>query len=160
MTDLAYNDGLTGLANRLQFRTRLAESLARHDRYEVGFTLLYLDLDKFKEVNDTLGHGAGDLLLQEIARRLEACVRAGDTVARFGGDEFVVLLENTGLPEQTTAIAEKIRGALDRPFDLSGHEINIRVSIGVAHCPLHGDHEQQLLSHADEAMYLEKKARS
>jgi len=131
--------------------------LARVRRDHVLLSLLYIDLDKFKEVNDTLGHGAGDLLLQKLARRLEQCVRQGDTVARFGGDEFVVLLENIGVPEHTDVIIEKIRNALEAPFDLAGEKISILASIGAAHCPLDGDNEEQLLSHADEAMYLEKK---
>ena len=155
----ALYDGLTKLPNRELFHDRMQLALARVRRDQVRLSLLYLDLDKFKEVNDTFGHGTGDLLLQEAARRLEKCVRAGDTVARFGGDEFVVLLDNTGSPDQTASIAEKIRSALNKPFNLSGHEISVLVSIGVAHCPLHGDDEKQLLSHADEAMYLEKKAR-
>jgi diguanylate cyclase (GGDEF)-like protein/PAS domain S-box-containing protein len=155
----ALYDGLTQLPNRALFHDRMLLALTRVRRDQARLSLLYLDLDKFKEVNDTYGHGTGDLLLQQAARRLEECVRAGDTVARFGGDEFVVLLENTGLPEQTASIAEKIRNALGEPFHLSGREISVLVSIGVAHCPLHGDDEKQLLSHADEAMYLEKKAR-
>ena len=121
-------------------------ALARVRRDQVRLSLLYIDLDKFKEVNDTFGHGTGDLLLQKVARRLEECVRAGDTVARFGGDEFVVLLENIGLPEHTALIMEKIRSALKKPFDLAGQKISILASIGVAHCPLHGDDEKQLLS--------------
>jgi diguanylate cyclase (GGDEF)-like protein len=155
----ALYDGLTQLPNRELFHDRMQLALARVRRDQVRLSLLYLDLDKFKEVNDTLGHGTGDLLLQKAARRLEGCVRAGDTVARFGGDEFVVLLENVGLPEHTTSVIEKIRSALNKPFDLAGHQISVLVSIGVAHCPLHGDDEQRLLSHADEAMYLQKRAR-
>jgi len=108
-------------------------------------------------VNDAYGHAIGDLLLQNVARRLEQCVRAGDTVSRFGGDEFVVLLEYIGLPEHTELFVEKIRSALEKPFDLAGHKVNLRASIGVAHCPLHGDQEEELLRHADEAMYLAKR---
>jgi diguanylate cyclase (GGDEF)-like protein len=155
----ALYDRLTRLPNRALFHDRLLLALTRVRRDQARLSLLYLDLDKFKEVNDTYGHGTGDLLLQQVARRLEECVRAGDTVARFGGDEFVVLLEHTGSPEQTASIVKKIRSALGEPFHLSGREISIVVSIGVAHCPLHGDDEKQLLSHADEAMYMEKKGR-
>jgi diguanylate cyclase (GGDEF)-like protein len=152
----ALYDRLTLLPNRELFHDRMQLALARVRRGQVQFSLLYLDLDKFKEVNDTLGHGAGDLLLQKVARRLEQCVRAEDTVARFGGDEFVVLLENVGSPAHTMRVIEKIRDALNRPFDLAGQETTILSSIGVAHCPLHGDDEKQLLRHADEAMYLAK----
>ncbi|MEK6594105.1 MAG: sensor domain-containing diguanylate cyclase, partial [Pseudomonadota bacterium] len=153
----ALYDRLTQLPNRELFHDRMQLALARVRRGQVQLSLLYLDLDKFKEVNDTLGHGAGDLLLQKVARRLEQCVRAEDTVARFGGDEFVVLLENIGSPEHTELVIEKIRSALNQPFDLAGQKMNILSSIGVAYCPLHGDDEKQLLRHADEAMYLAKK---
>jgi diguanylate cyclase (GGDEF)-like protein/PAS domain S-box-containing protein len=155
----ALYDGLTQLPNRALFHDRVQLALTRVRREHIRLSLLYLDLDRFKEVNDTFGHGTGDLLLQEAARRIEKCVRAGDTVARFGGDEFVVLLENTGSPDQTASIAEKIRSALNKPFNLSGHDITVLASIGIAHCPLDGDDEKQLIAHADEAMYLEKRAR-
>ena len=155
----ALYDRLTQLPNRELFHDRMQLALARVRRDHVPLSLLYIDLDKFKEVNDTFGHGAGDLLLQKVARRLEECVRAGDTVSRFGGDEFVVLLENVGVPEHTAMIMEKIRVALKTPFDLAGQKISMRASIGVAHCPMHGDDEKQLLAHADEAMYLQKRRR-
>ncbi len=154
---LALYDRLTQLPNRELFHDRMQLALARAQRGQAQLSLLYLDLDKFKEVNDTLGHGAGDLLLKKVARRLERCVRAGDTVARFGGDEFVVLLENIEKPEHTSLVMAKIRSALGQPFDLAGKQVNILASIGVAHCPLHGKSEKQLLRHADEAMYLAKK---
>jgi diguanylate cyclase (GGDEF)-like protein/PAS domain S-box-containing protein len=152
----ALYDGLTRLPNRALFHDRMQLALARVRRGQVQLSLLYLDLDKFKEVNDSLGHGAGDLLLQKVARRLEQCVRAEDTVARFGGDEFVVLLENVGSPAHTMRVIAKIRDVLNQPFDIAGQEITVLSSIGVAHCPLHGDDEKQLLRHADEAMYLAK----
>jgi diguanylate cyclase (GGDEF)-like protein len=119
-------------------------------------SLIFIDLDRFKEINDTLGHGAGDQLLQQTARRLEQCLRAGDTVARFGGDEFVVLLENIASLENVEMLVEKFRKALSQPFDLAGKTAGISASFGVAHCPQHGDDEKQLLRHADEAMYLDK----
>ncbi len=154
---MALYDRLTQLPNRELFHDRLQSALARARRGQMQLSLLYLDLDKFKEVNDSFGHSTGDLLLQKVARRLERCVRAEDTVARFGGDEFVLLLENIGQPEHTALVAEKIRNALEQPFDLAGQQINVLASIGVANCPLHGDDEKQLLRHADEAMYLAKK---
>jgi diguanylate cyclase (GGDEF)-like protein/PAS domain S-box-containing protein len=153
----ALYDPLTRLPNRDLFHDRMQLALARVRRDPLRLSLLYLDLDKFKAVNDSFGHGIGDLLLQKVARRLEACVRAGDTVARFGGDEFVVLLENIGAPEHTTAIVDKIRAALEKPFDLEGREVTVLASVGVAHYPLHGADEAQLLRHADEDMYRQKK---
>jgi len=154
---MALYDRLTQLPNRELLHDRMRLALARARRGQMQLSLLYLDLDKFKEVNDTMGHGAGDLLLQKVARRIEQCVRAGDTVARFGGDEFVLLLENTGSPEHTELVVKKIYDALSQPFEISGQNIKIRTSIGVAHCPLHGDDEKQLLRHADDDMYAVKK---
>jgi diguanylate cyclase (GGDEF)-like protein/PAS domain S-box-containing protein len=155
----ALYDRLTQLPNRALFHDRMQLALARVRRDEAGLSLLFLDLDGFKEVNDTHGHAVGDLLLQHVARRLEGCVRAGDTVARFGGDEFVVLLESVGAPEHTDSIIEKIRGALARPFDLAESKISTAASIGVAHCPHDGNDETQLLMHADQAMYRQKQRR-
>jgi len=155
---MALYDRLTQLPNRDLFHDRMQLALARARRDKLQLSLLYLDLDKFKEINDTLGHGAGDLLLKRVARRLERCVRAGDTVSRFGGDEFVVLLENIEQPEHTALVAEKIRSAIAQPFDLSGNRVYVRASIGIAQYPLHGDDEKHLLRHADEAMYLAKNA--
>lgn len=153
----ALYDRLTQLPNRALFHDRMQLALARVRRDEAGLSLLFLDLDRFKEVNDTHGHAVGDLLLQHVARRLEGCVRAGDTVSRFGGDEFVVLLENVGAPEHTDSIVEKIRSALAKPFDLAGSKISAAASIGVAHCPRDGSDETQLLMHADQSMYRQKQ---
>jgi diguanylate cyclase (GGDEF)-like protein len=153
----ALYDRLTQLPNRELFHDRIQLALARVRRDRVLLSLLYMDLDKFKAVNDTFGHATGDLLLQKIARRLEECVRAGDTVARFGGDEFVILLENIGVPEHTATVVEKIRTALSAPFDVAGQKIHMPASIGIAHCPLDGDDEKQLLLHADQAMYQQKR---
>ncbi|GAA3546354.1 GGDEF domain-containing protein [Zobellella aerophila] len=155
---IALYDQLTHLPNRTLFHDRMQLALAKARRHQGQLALLYLDLDKFKEVNDTLGHGTGDVLLDKVARRLELCVRECDTLARLGGDEFVVLLESIVLSEQAVLVAEKIRHALNQPFDLAGREVHIQLSIGIALFPLHGDDEQQLLRHADEAMYAEKKS--
>lgn len=157
---MAQYDQLTGLPNRGFLYDRLKSALSIARREGVQFSVLYIDLDKFKHVNDTLGHGAGDLLLQEIARRLEQCVRESDTVARIGGDEFVVVLLGIQEPAQTALLADKIRDALILPFTLDGHELHIMPSIGIAHYPEHGDSGEQLLTHADHHMYSIKKCRA
>jgi diguanylate cyclase (GGDEF)-like protein/PAS domain S-box-containing protein len=153
---LAQHDPLTHLPNRQLLTDRLKTALARAHREQGSLAVLYLDLDKFKEVNDTFGHTTGDLLLQVVAQRLTHCVREADTVARVGGDEFVVLLHSITLPQHAWRVAEKIRRALNQPFDLMGHSKSVLPSIGVALYPEHGHAEQQLLKQADAAMYLAK----
>lgn len=155
---LALYDQLTRLPNRTLFYDRIHSAMARAKRNHGMFSLLYLDMDKFKAVNDNYGHTAGDLLLEQVARRLESCVRECDTVARFGGDEFVILLENIERPEQSIAVAQKVREGFIEPFDLMGHHTSIMPSIGVAHYPLDGENEQTLLRHADDAMYAAKSS--
>jgi diguanylate cyclase (GGDEF)-like protein len=118
--------------------------------------LLYLDLDKFKAINDQHGHATGDLLLQAVAARLKACVREVDTVARFGGDEFVLLLENVDLPEHALGVAQKILATLSQPMELGGVQVQILPSIGMAFYPEHGDAPMQLLKQADSSMYHAK----
>jgi diguanylate cyclase (GGDEF)-like protein/PAS domain S-box-containing protein len=154
---MAQYDGLTGLPNRGLLYDRLKMALARTRREQGQMSLLYLDLNNFKQVNDSLGHVAGDELLQEVANRLKQCVRDLDTVARMGGDEFVVLLENIQLPEHAANVAKKIRSAISQPIKIEGCSLCILPSIGIALYPDHGDEAQQLLRHADEAMYFEKK---
>jgi diguanylate cyclase (GGDEF)-like protein/PAS domain S-box-containing protein len=154
---IAQHDPLTGLPNRELFHDRLQTALLLAERNQTRLALLYLDLDKFKQVNDTLGHPVGDLLLQEAARRLRQCVRDSDTVGRVGGDEFMVLLNGIPLREHALPIAEKIRVALGHPFELAGHSVHISPSIGIALFPEHGDDYKQLIRYADEAMYDAKK---
>jgi diguanylate cyclase (GGDEF)-like protein len=156
---MALYDSLTGPPNRQLFHDRMRLALARTHRGQMLLSLVFIDLDGFKEINDNFGRDAGDQLLPQVARRLEQCVRAGDTVARFGGDEFVVLLENTASPANVERLVDKFRTALDVPFELAGHTVAIVASFGVAHCPQHGNDEKQLLRHADEAMYFGKKKR-
>lgn len=156
----AGHDPLTGLANRGLFEDRLRSVLARVRRDHARFALLYIDLDKFKDVNDYHGHATGDLMLQEVARRLQQCVRESDTVARIGGDEFVVLLNNVVLPLHATHVAVKIRATLSEPFLLGEHSLLSTPSIGVAVYPEDGDSMEALLHHADSAMYDSKKAGS
>ena len=154
---MAQYDQLTHLPNRQLFLDRLKTALARARRDQTLLSLLFIDLDRFKEVNDTLGHAMGDLLLQRVAQRLLECVRASDTVARLGGDEFVVLLEGGQAREHACAVADKILAAFGQDFDLEGQRLYIQPSIGVAIYPEHGGEEHRLLGHADEAMYLSKR---
>lgn len=156
---LAFYDPLTNLPNRRLLADRLQQGLltARRDGLQLG--LLFVDLDKFKPVNDRFGHAAGDVLLQAVGVRLRACVRESDTVARVGGDEFVVLLPALGASEHALAVAEKVFAALRRPFSLpGGQQVSISSSIGVAVYPQHGQTEQELSQHADMAMYDAKAA--
>ncbi len=151
-------DQLTDLPNRNLLYDRLEAALARTRRKELErLSLLYLDLDKFKDVNDTLGHAAGDLLLQEVAKRLKRCLRDTDTVARIGGDEFVVLIEGARLPEHASVVAKKIRAALNQPIDIGEASMHVSASIGVARYPEDGKDVNELLRHADEAMYEDKR---
>ncbi|BEP91870.1 GGDEF domain-containing protein [Acidovorax sp. A79] len=154
---MAQYDQLTHLPNRQLFLDRLKTALARARRDQGQLSLLFIDLDHFKDVNDTLGHAMGDLLLQRVAQRLLECVRGSDTVARLGGDEFVVLLEHGPAQGHTTAVAEKILAAFGQAFDLEGTRLAIHPSIGVALHPEHGSEVHHLLGHADAAMYLSKK---
>jgi diguanylate cyclase (GGDEF)-like protein len=157
---LAQYDALTRLPNRRLFHDRLDSALVRAARHPGVFSLLYLDLDKFKQVNDLHGHAAGDLLLHEMGRRLSGCVRAADTAARIGGDEFVVLLEGVESPEDATRVAEKIRDALSLPVNVGNLTLRTIPSIGIAMYPQHGESAQQLLKYADDAMYQVKRRRA
>lgn len=153
---LAQYDVLTGLPNRTLFTDRLQVALARAARHQDRLALLYIDLDNFKPVNDRFGHTVGDLLLQEVASRIRACVRESDTVCRIGGDEFVVLLDTVRSPQCAADVAENIRAALNRSFQLSERRLQIAASIGVASYPEHGAERTQLMRNADAAMYAAK----
>lgn len=155
----ALYDQLTQLPNRALLHDRLDSALVRAERNEEQLSLIYLDLDKFKDVNDTYGHAAGDVLLERVARRIESCVRKSDTVARLGGDEFVVLVENVSAPGQSEKIADKIRHVLCQPFALSDCVVAVEPSLGIAHYPAHGTNKAELLNHADQAMYADKGLR-
>lgn len=158
--ELAYaadHDALTGLPNRNLLHNRLHQAIARAQRRDESFALLFLDLDRFKAVNDTLGHAAGDALLVEVARRLTATVREEDTIARLGGDEFVVLLEGPRQEHNVDAIADKIRQILREPYQLDMHAATISVSIGTSLFPHDGRDPDALLRHADTGMYGAKR---
>ncbi len=157
MRFMAMHDELTGLPNRRLFNDRLDAALGRARRQHEGMSLLFIDLNGFKHVNDRHGHACGDRLLQQVARRIASCLRTTDTLARLGGDEFVVLLENIALPSDAELVMEKIHLALTAPIEVgAGSELRASVSIGLAHYPDHGDNRQALMSHADQAMYAVK----
>ncbi|WKB55480.1 PAS domain-containing protein [Eleftheria terrae] len=158
LQQLARVDTLTGLANRRQFDEKLAEALRRRRRYERELAVLFLDVDRFKAINDTHGHAAGDLVLAEFARRLQSCVRSTDTVARLAGDEFVILLEGLGQASEASAVAEKIRAALRLPFNLPTERLTVTSSIGIAIVDEETDSPAALLARADEALYSAKRA--
>ena len=154
---IAQHDALTHLPNRKLFDDRLQVALTRARRDSERLAVLYIDLDHFKPINDTLGHGAGDRLLHEVARRISGCVRESDTVGRMGGDEFVVLLTGIKQPSHALLVAEKIRAALQQPFALDEHRVSTMASIGIATYPEHADAGQALVRAADHAMYRAKK---
>ncbi len=153
---MAQHDALTGLPNRMLFSDRLQQEIAIAKRDKKYFAVMFLDLDEFKPVNDMFGHGVGDLLLKEAAKRIQDCVRESDTVGRFSGDEFNVLFRAIENKQDAMVIAEKIRHALNQPFELAGNNLQISSSTGVAIYPDHGDDEVQLLKNADIAMYCAK----
>lgn len=154
---LAHYDALTNLPNRSLIADRLSQAMAYAAREKAQLALMFIDLDKFKPVNDTLGHEIGDLLLKQVAHRLQQAVRASDTVARIGGDEFVVLLPVVDHSDDAKVVANKILHTLNQPFAIEQHTLNISSSIGVAVYPHHGADEKLLLINADIAMYHAKK---
>jgi diguanylate cyclase (GGDEF)-like protein len=154
---LAYHDGLTGLPNRSMFSKLLNQSISEARRYERNLAVAFLDLDRFKQINDSLGHEAGDRLLQEVAVRLRTCVRESDTVARLGGDEFVVLLPELARSGDAALVAQKILAVVARPFTIMGQEFRVTVSIGISSYPEDGVDEQTLTKNADIAMYQAKE---
>lgn len=153
---LAYHDVLTGLPNRSLFRDRLEQALAQATRNGRHAAILFLDLDGFKRVNDTLGHTAGDQLLQGVADRLKQCVRTSDTVARLGGDEFTIILTNITQTEAAAKVAETVQAGLAKPFVVAGQEVFITTSIGISMCPNDGADAETLIQRADLAMYSAK----
>jgi len=153
---LAHYDALTSLPNRVLFSDRLQQALALVKRNGNHLAVMFIDLDRFKPINDTYGHGVGDLLLQEVAKRIKGSVRESDTVARIGGDEFIALLQNIKEGRDAKAVAEKIRYALNEPFDIAGQSLGISSSIGIAVFPEHGRDEIELCRNADSAMYKAK----
>lgn len=152
----ATHDSLTNLPNRKHFYDQLAESIASAAQEGRSFTVLYLDLDGFKAINDDLGHVAGDQLIERTARRLEKCVRKADMVARVGGDEFVVILRDIA-PSDVSRVAEKIIESLAEPFTIADRILSVTTSIGVATYPQDGKDVNELIHSADSAMYEAKR---
>jgi len=157
MSFKAERDFLTGLPNRLLLSDRLAQSIALAQRHRKKVALMYLDLDNFKDINDSLGHSVGDQLLQSAAKRLEACVRHSDTVSRHGGDEFVVLLSEIEAVQDAARAAEKLIKAMAEPHLIGDHRLNVTLSIGISLYPDDGDDVEAILTNADTAMYHAKR---
>ncbi|MDX8395014.1 MAG: EAL domain-containing protein [Mariprofundaceae bacterium] len=157
---LSYRDELTGLANRRLFQEALAETLARARRSKSKVAVMYLDLDRFKMVNDTLGHEAGDVLLQEAAKRLQSCLRESDILARIGGDEFAVIAEGTSEPKGLLTLVQRMLESMKKGYELCGEEMFVGGSIGISVFPDDANNAQELLKNADIAMYRAKESRS
>ncbi|HUQ74372.1 MAG TPA: EAL domain-containing protein [Burkholderiales bacterium] len=158
LAQLAQYDTLTGLPNRNLLRDRLAQAVARVHREGWLSAVLFVDLDRFKEINDTLGHATGDEVLKMMAARMRTVLRQADTVARFGGDEFTILVEDVKTPSDVAGVARKILGVLELPMAVEGRDLFLSASIGIAVCPDDGKDSQTLLQHADTAMYQAKAA--
>jgi len=158
MTKLANQDALTGLANRRLFEKRLEHDIAHAQRYNKLISLLYIDLDRFKHINDSCGHRIGDELLIQVAARLKESIRAEDTAARVGGDEFIILLSEVGSKSDVIQIAKKIIRTINKPFHIDEHVINIGCSIGFSLFPEHSNDINSLINVADGAMYQAKEA--
>jgi diguanylate cyclase (GGDEF)-like protein len=157
LREQATHDPLTGLPNRLLFSDRLTQRLAHARRQGELLAVMFLDLDKFKQINDTLGHNVGDLLLKEVARRLLATLREVDTISRMGGDEFVVIASDIRSADDAVAVAEKVIQALSEPYHLDGHEVQVSASIGISIYPADGSDVETLVKNADTAMYRAKE---
>jgi diguanylate cyclase len=157
LEQLASFDTLTGLPNRRLLQDRIDQGLRRATRSGRGMALLFIDLDGFKEVNDTLGHDVGDVLLQEVADRLQRCIRGSDSVGRFGGDEFAIVIEDATLPADAIRVAQRIVEGVAEPVLVGEHRIQTTASIGIALCPQDGTDATTLLKNADIAMYRAKK---
>ena len=157
MAHLAQHDALTDLPNRLLLQDRLVQAIHSAQRKQSRFALMFLDLDHFKHINDSLGHAVGDGLLRAVAQRLVGLLRESDTVCRLGGDEFVVLLGNIDAPPDAAEVAEKILRVVAEPIDVATHRIEVSLSIGIAVYPEDGEDDDTLMRHADVAMYRSKK---
>ena len=157
LQQLAYRDTLTDLPNRFLFQDRLEHAIEQARRRGTGVAVMYIDLDRFKAVNDTLGHTVGDRLLQVVAKRLREVLRSDDTIARLGGDEFAVILPEVGRAEAAGSVARKMVAALREPVRVDGHELHVTASIGISMYPADGEDVVTLIKHADAALYRSKE---
>ena len=158
LESLALHDPLTGLPNRRLLMDRLSQAIVHACRNKHAMAVMYLDLDGFKQINDTLGHAAGDMLLNKVATRLLASVRKEDTVARLGGDEFLIALWELSHADGVDKPVSKVLHAVSQPYNIQGHSVNITVSAGVSIYPLHGEEGETLIKSADQALYEAKRA--
>jgi len=156
MSHLAQHDFLTELPNRMLLSDRMRQAIALAQRHHSSVALFFADVDNFKRINDALGHVTGDQVLQSVARRLVACVRNADTVSRFGGDEFVVLLSEVARPEDAASTGDKLLAALSAPHRIEQRDLNITMSIGISVYPRDGQDAETLLKHADAALFRAK----
>jgi diguanylate cyclase (GGDEF)-like protein len=157
MQRVAYFDMLTGLPNRALFRDGLTQALARSQRYAEKMALLFIDLDGFKRINDVYGHETGDAVLRAVAGRIRESLRASDVAARYGGDEFTVMLPFIDSDEDGAFVAEKLRRCIAAPLKIDGRDVSVGASIGVALFPEDGRDADTLTLHADDAMYRAKR---
>jgi diguanylate cyclase (GGDEF)-like protein/PAS domain S-box-containing protein len=156
LSKVAHHDPLTGLGNRQLFKNLITSAIGRAQRHKKGMAILYLDLNGFKAVNDTLGHDAGDALLQQVADRLRRVLREADSVARMGGDEFTLILEDLNSPDEAALAAERVVKAIREPFSIGGKRVQIATSVGIAVYPDDGKDLDTLVKAADAAMYSVK----
>jgi diguanylate cyclase (GGDEF)-like protein len=154
---VASHDALTGLQNRAALERELSRAIKRSNRHRMRFAVMFIDLDRFKQINDTLGHGVGDMMIRVCGERLQALLREDDTVARFGGDEFVLLMESLSSPSDAAVLAKRALACFEEPFLTDGHELHISASIGVSVYPEDGSDAETLVKNADTAMYRAKE---
>lgn len=157
LKEMALTDSLTGVSNRYDFSERMKQLLKTSEEYNISHSLLFLDLDRFKQINDSLGHDIGDMLLIEVSKRIRRLIKNKDIIARYGGDEFVIALSAIKHPREAAHLADRIIEALEHPFHLNGEEIYISTSIGISLYPNDGDTTDELLRKADKAMYFSKE---
>jgi diguanylate cyclase (GGDEF)-like protein len=154
---MAYHDSLTGLPNRITFYDRLSVAIANAKRDKHIFAVIFIDLDGFKQINDTLGHETGDKVLQAVPSVMKEYLRKSDTLSRMGGDEFIVLLPKIKTREDAQAVTEKFFEAFQRPLNINGHEISIGLSMGISFYPQDGEEPDTLVKKADDVMYRVKQ---